>query len=97
MSTELSKNDVITITKSAFAKVLPKKRIDRVEINRGGFALPGDLGITVILSGRGSVKLTGDQLAKIQDSISTELWNHGDERFPYLRYLTTQEAKSLAS
>ena len=93
----LTPAEIADITKLAFKQVMPRSKIVRVEVNRTGLTLPADLGIAVILSGKGSVRLTGKQLQEIRNRIASDLSQKGEERFPYLRILTAQEARSLTS
>ncbi len=95
--TVLSRDEVASITKLALRELLPKSKVERVEVNREGLTFPADLGIAVIFAGKGSVHLTGKQLVEIERRISSDIWKSGDERFPYLRFMTAQEAKSLVS
>ncbi|HEY0106380.1 MAG TPA: hypothetical protein VGB91_09875 [Rhizomicrobium sp.] len=96
-SSILSAGEVSDITMSVLKTVLPKSRVARVEVNRDGLTFPAELGIAVIFNGRGSVHLTGKQLVEIDKGIMAELWKNGDERFPHIRYLTSEEAKDLVS
>lgn len=96
-SKTLTRDEVASIAKLVLKEILPKAKIERVEVNREGLTFPADLGIAVIFSGKGSVRLTGKQLTDIDMRMSSEISKRGDERFPYLRFMTAQEAKSLVS
>jgi len=88
---------VIDITRDAIKSVLPRTKVDRVEVGGADFGSENGINITVVLSKGSSVHLTGEQLSRIQQRVAGEFWKKGEERFPYLRYLTAQEAKHLAS
>ncbi|HEY4116096.1 MAG TPA: hypothetical protein VGM17_18710 [Rhizomicrobium sp.] len=95
--TKVPDNEVVAIARAAVKSVLPRTKLDKIVLGGDDFGFDPGLRITIVLSKGSSVNLTGEQLSRIQQAISAELWKRGDERFPYLRYLTLLEAKQLAS
>ncbi len=86
------------VTQEVLARVLPKIEIGRVDVR--DYADGSDeeaLEITIVLAKGKTVGLNGRELAKVLGEVQTALSRQGDDRFPYLRYLTAHEVKQLAS
>ncbi|MEI9991132.1 MAG: hypothetical protein WDM86_13935 [Rhizomicrobium sp.] len=93
----LSRSKIAEIVTTTVREVLPKAKIDRVEVNRKGLTFPSDLGIAIIFQGKGSIRLRGEKLSEVQARILSDLRKSGEERSPHLRFLTAEEAKDLAA
>lgn len=94
---DLSADQIVAITRAALKSVLPRTKIDKIVIGGSDFGFDPGIRITVVVSAGSSVNLKGEQLTKIVQIVSGEMFRKGDNRFPYLRYLTAQEMKQLAS
>ena len=98
MDNMLTHKAVRDLTKHTLANALPKIEIGKIDVRDYTDASGEDaLEITIILSKGKVVGLNGRDLMKVLGEIQTALSKQGDDRFPYLRYLTAHEAKQLAS
>jgi hypothetical protein len=94
---DLSAGEIVAITRAALKTVLPRTKIDKIVIGGSDSGFDPGVRITVVVSAGNSVNLKGEQLTKIVQIVSGEMFKKGDSRFPYFRYLTAQEMKQLAS
>ncbi|HXC56019.1 MAG TPA: hypothetical protein VNU97_12050 [Rhizomicrobium sp.] len=93
----LTHKAVHDVMRDVLKRVLPKTDVSKIEVqDYADAAGESALEITIVLSKGNVVALNGNELAKVLEGIHSALSQQGDERFPYLRYLTAKEAKQLA-
>lgn len=82
--------------KDIAAKSLKNERIDDVLIEPDVDQRDRDaLRITVVLKDRRHLKVSGESAVSIMMATSEYLEAHGDDRFPYVSFVTTKELASL--
>jgi hypothetical protein len=92
----LTHKAVRDVAKHVLASLLPKVEIAKIDVRDYADASGEDaLEITIVIAKGKVVGLNGRELANILRDIQTTLSRQGDDRFPYLRYLTAYEAKQL--
>jgi hypothetical protein len=94
----LTKKAIRDLLTEVLSRVLPKTEISKIDIRDYADTSGEDaLNITIVLTKGKVVGLSGRDLMKVLGEVQTALSQKGDDRFPYLRYLTAHEAKQLAS